>query len=97
MARAWVLTGETGEYSDWTTWIVAVYTTEAAAEAHRAECQRVADAAAVSAEARAAINKTTPRCDPRMKVDYAGTNYYVAEVEADNLAAFGVAAPTEGE
>jgi len=76
----WIVVGETGQYSDYSEWNVAAFTTEELANHFRDLCQNEADKANGSKdyEIRAGFKHAY---DTQFYCDYNGTKYRVAMVE----------------
>ena len=78
----WVVVGETGEYSDYSEWNVAAFTTESEAINFKEECER--ETSRISGG-----TKNSPRLregfrhayDTQFHMDYTGTSYRVDMVE----------------
>ena len=81
MAKAYILSGQTGEYSDYRSWTVATYFDRSAAEA---ECKRLNDwceANGLSKDNGWIHSHPTPEGDPNFRCAYTGTQYVVEETE----------------
>lgn len=83
MSKAYILTGQTGEYSDYRSWTVAVYSNRDAADA---EAKRLNDWCKAhglhDGSADYAVRyKIKPDGDPNFECDYTGTGYTVEEAE----------------
>lgn len=75
----YLVTGETGEYSDRCNWIVASYTTEEQAKLHVELATEAAKEAVEKAKYRWHV-KSTPY-DLHISIDYNGVKYECVEVE----------------
>lgn len=75
---AYVLWGTTGEFSDRSEWVVAVYLDKERAEEH----QRLAEKVVEGKQNLDWEEKDNLRSlfDPNVQVDYNGTRYYIVEV-----------------
>jgi hypothetical protein len=73
-----IVTGETGEYSDRQEWQVAVFDHKEDAERFRSQCERLAK----DANPRDVVSgaPTDHPLDPDFDSDYTGTHYWVCEV-----------------
>jgi hypothetical protein len=96
MASVYVVMGTSGEYSDRDEWPVAAYASKAEAEAH------VRGAAAWARAYEAATDRygrTPPPSpwDPRIKMDYNGTGYYVMDAPMRDYAPVASTQPTAAE
>lgn len=79
MKNIWLLEGSTGEYADFTTWIVVGYATQAEADKHRDAAQAAADSAMKLSNAQRRDFKNPH--DPKCQIDYTGTRYTVQMIE----------------
>jgi hypothetical protein len=92
MAQMYVVMGRTGEYSDRTEWLVAVYDDRAQAETHvaLAECWLREHQVSMNADHRLHVpyDARVKACpyDDAFRCDYTGTAYYVLEVERRDTA-----------
>jgi hypothetical protein len=85
--KLWVVVGGTGEYSDRFEWFVCAYWDESTAQAHADEAMLAArdiqaqfgryETHGARFDALAAANPW----DPRLRMDYTGTDYHVDDVE----------------
>ncbi len=84
MPNVYILTGSTGEYSDYHSWTVAVYFDQSSAEAERDRLNQWCIENGVSRTAKrnvtGGLNKKCPG-DPYFQSDYTGTEYTVEESE----------------
>jgi len=84
MPNAYILTGSTGEYSDYRSWTVAVYFDQSTAEAERDRLnQWCKDNGVSKTTSRDVIDWYKKKCpvDPYFQSDYTGTEYTVEESE----------------
>jgi hypothetical protein len=72
-----ILMGETGEYSDHTTWFVAAYTTREMAELHQKQLMDIVKD--VHFEDRNEIINKAKELDPICHIDYTGVSYDIYE------------------
>ena len=82
MMNIYVIMGNTGEYSDHTTWFVAAYTTKEMAELHVQRLEEImknTDHLSIIKKNRKI--KKAIELDPMCKIDYTGTWYKVKEVK----------------
>jgi len=73
--KIYVVIGDTGEYDDFSTWIVKAYFSKALADSHALQAQTAAD--------KLQRNNYEPvnPYDPFMKLDYNGAHYRVQEID----------------
>ena len=78
----WVVVGETGEYSDYSEWNVAAFTTETEAIRFKEECERevfrISDGTKGNPRLREGFRHSY---DTQFHMDYTGTSYRVDMVE----------------
>ncbi len=72
--NCWVVTGETGEYADFTCWNVIVTSTEDSANKYAEECQNIANRIIKRG------GKGKHKLDPMFHADYNGTAYRVKPI-----------------
>ena len=85
--RVWILTGETGEYSDRTEWLVRAYTDKAKAEAECLKfCEWLRENGVYmdSVTNKSSIYDLKFDLDPNFQCDYTGTRYYLQETELES-------------
>lgn len=84
--KAYIVFGQTGEYSDRNEWMVKGFFDKSKADAYEDACMKWSHKHKqmfrdLPEEAQEALKKTSP--DPLFRCDYTGTDYYVAEVDID--------------
>ena len=81
----WVLSGSTGEYSEFSEWVVCAYRTEEDAKKHQQLAQAEADNIKRKRKIYGAVGKPYNKYDPeQMNMDYNGTTYSYKLVELYN-------------
>jgi len=79
--KIWIVEGTTGEYSDRDDWVVCAYTSQEKAENHASKAMRRAKEIQKDRLTRYSAPKSSNEFDPKMRMDYTGTEYYVIECE----------------
>lgn len=79
--KIWVVHGTTGEYSDRWEWVVCAFADEQKAKDFAEAATRRAKEIAVSRDSQYRVPLGTSEYDPRMQMDYTGTDYFISETE----------------
>ena len=79
--KIWIVEGTTGEYSDRTDWVVCAYKSKKKAEDHVFNAMRRGKEIEKSRESRYRVAEGANEFDPKMRMDYTGTEYYTVECE----------------
>lgn len=85
MSKIYIVMGHTGEFEDYTKWSVIAYTDEKLAERHAGLAEQRAKQIRLLCQANnlhyGTQNVEKNQFDPKMLMDYGGTNYTVEIVE----------------
>ena len=79
--KIWIVEGTTGEYSDRSDWVVCAYQSEQKAEEHVRNAMLRAKEIQSTRPSRYDVVKGINEFDPKMQMDYTGTEYYTVECD----------------
>lgn len=79
--KIWIVEGTTGEYSDRDDWAVVAYKSKKKAEDHVRNAMLRAKEIEESRESRYHAAEGVNQFDPKMRMDYTGTEYYTVECD----------------